>query len=133
MPTGSKYVAWRLIILLEISFLWWISTFEEYARIPEHTFKLGLCHSTVNVVTSYIVSQHIERDQLSPNIKIDFLLFPKWLFFHLNFGAKNFEIRHCSLEIWQIYWGCHDILVNSWFWEKGSFKFGNLYKVLVFW
>ncbi len=34
------------------------------------------------------VSQHIERDQLSLKIKIDFLLIPKWLFFHLNFDAK---------------------------------------------
>ena len=34
------------------------------------------------------MSQHIERDQLSPKIKIDFLVFPIWLFFHLNFGAK---------------------------------------------
>ncbi len=61
-------------------------------------------------------------DQLSPNIKIDFLLFPKWLFFHLNFGAKIFDIRHYVLEIWQIYWGCHNRLVKSWFWEKGSWN-----------
>ena len=34
--------------------------------------------------------------------QMDFLLFPKWLFFLLNFGAKSFEIGHC-LEIWQNY------------------------------
>ncbi len=34
------------------------------------------------------MSQHIKRDQLSQKIKIDFLLFPKCLFLHLNFGAK---------------------------------------------
>ena len=50
-----------------------------------------------------IVSQHIERDQLSQKIKIDFLLFSKWLFFHLNFDTKSFEIGHCVLEIWQFY------------------------------
>ena len=37
------------------------------------------------------VSQHIKRDQLSQKIKIDFLLFPKWLVFHLNFDAKFFK------------------------------------------
>ena len=42
-----------------------------------------------SVVYNY-VSQHIKRDQLSQKIKIIFLPFPKWLFFHLNFGAKNF-------------------------------------------
>ncbi len=70
------------------------------------------------------MSQHIERDQLSPNIKMDFLLFPKWLFFHLNFGANIFEIGHCVLEIWQIYWRCHNRLVESWFWEKGYWNLG---------
>ncbi len=45
------------------------------------------------------VSQHIERDQLSQKIKVDLLLFSKWLFFLLNFGAKIVEIRHCILEI----------------------------------
>ena len=39
------------------------------------------------IVCKY-VTQHIKRDQLSHKIKIDFLLFPKWLFFQLNFGAK---------------------------------------------
>ncbi len=39
----------------------------------------------------------MERDQLSQKNKIDFLLFPKWLFFHLNFGAKIFEIGLCVL------------------------------------
>ena len=67
-----------------------------------------------------IMCQHIKRDQLSQKIKIDFLLFPKWLFFHLNFGAKIFEIGHCVLEIWQFHWGCHNRLVKSWFWEKCS-------------
>ena len=84
------------------------------------------------VLHMYIyMSQHIKRDQLSQKIKTDFLLFPKWLFFQLNFGAKFFEIGHCVLEIWQFYWGCHDRLVKCWFWEKGSY--GNLYKVLLFW
>ena len=46
------------------------------------------------------VSQHIERDQLSQKTKMDFLPFPKWLFFYLNFGAKFVEIGHCILEIW---------------------------------
>ena len=45
-----------------------------------------------------IVSQHIERDQLSQKIKVDFLLIPKQLFFHLNFGAKIVEIGHCVLD-----------------------------------
>ncbi len=36
-------------------------------------------------------------------ITIDFLLFPKWLFFYLNFGVKNFEIGHCVLEMKQFY------------------------------
>ncbi len=49
------------------------------------------------------VSQHIEWDQLSQKINIDFLLFPKWLFFQLNFGAKIVEIGHCVHEIWQFH------------------------------
>ena len=49
------------------------------------------------------VSQHNERDQLSQKNKINFLLFPKWLFFYLNFGTKIVEIGHCILEIWQFY------------------------------
>ena len=61
------------------------------------------------------VSQHIKRDQLSQEMKIDFLLFPKCLFFHLNFGATMFAIGHCVLEIWQFYRGCHNRLVKSCF------------------
>ena len=38
---------------------------------------------------SKIMSQHIEKDQLSQKIKTDFLLFPNWLFFHLIFGAEK--------------------------------------------
>ena len=64
--------------------------------------------------------------------KLTFLLFHKWLFFQLNFHAKSFEISHCILEIWRFCWGCHNRLVESWFWEKDFNKFGNLYKVLVF-
>ena len=46
------------------------------------------------------VTQHIKMDQLCQKFKIDFLLFPKWLFFQINCGAKNFEIKYCVLEIW---------------------------------
>ena len=84
------------------------------------SLKFNLMRSTCRLNILKYVSQHIERDQLSLKIKIDFLLFPKWLFFHLNFGAKIFEIGHCVLEIWQFYWGCHNRLVKSWFWEKDS-------------
>ncbi len=51
---------------------------------------------------------------------------------HLNFGAKMFEIRHCVLEICQIYWGCHNRLVKSWFWEKGSWNLGICTKYWYF-
>ncbi len=43
------------------------------------------------------VTQHIKMYNLGLKFKIEFLLFPKWLFFQLNFAAKIFEIRHlCS-------------------------------------
>ena len=44
-----------------------------------------------------------QKRQVGQRIKIDFMLFPKWLFFLLNFGAKVFEIGHCILEMWQFH------------------------------
>ena len=57
---------------------------------------------------------------------------PKWLFFHLTFGTKCFEIGHCVFEIWQIYWQCHNIIGEKLILRKTLLKFQNLYKVLVF-
>ncbi len=51
----------------------------------------------IDLLNSTIVSQHIDREQLSLKITTDFLIFPKWVFFHLKFGAKIFEIGHCVL------------------------------------
>ncbi len=45
------------------------------------------------------VAKHIEMDQLGQKFQIDFLLFLKWLFFQLNFGAHIFETVHCVLKI----------------------------------
>ena len=60
------------------------------------------------------VSQHIERNQLSLKIKMDFLLFPKWLsVLSSQFWCKKIEIGHCVLEIWQFYGGCHNRSVKS--------------------
>ncbi len=33
--------------------------------------------------------QHIKMDHFDQNFKTDFLLFPKWLFYQLNFGGKK--------------------------------------------
>ncbi len=46
------------------------------------------------------MTQHIERDQLGQKFKIDFLLFPNWLFFQLNLGSNIFETGRYVLEIW---------------------------------
>ncbi len=56
-------------------------------------------HAELQLCLEYM-TEHIERDQLSQKIKIYFLLFPKWLFFLLNFDAKFFEIGYCILETW---------------------------------
>ncbi len=64
---------------------------------------------TWNLMTKKFV---LSRDQLGQIIKIYILLFPKCLFFQLNFGAKMFEIGHCVLEIWHFNWGCHNRLVK---------------------
>ena len=72
-----------------------------HSHIPKHCFQnvwAGIFAPQSK--KAVYLSQHIERDQLSPNIKIDSLLFPKWLFFHLNSGAKIFEMGLCVLEIW---------------------------------
>ncbi len=92
-------------------------------------------NSCLFLVKRAYVSQHIKRDQMSQKNKMNVLPFPKWLFFKINFGAKKNEIRHCILEIWQFHWGCHNRLVNTekLILRKRLFKFGNLYKVLVFW
>ena len=37
------------------------------------------------------VAQHIKMDHLGQEFKIDILLFSKWLFFWLNFGAFFFK------------------------------------------
>ena len=47
----------------------------------------------------YYVFQHIEMDKLCQKFKIDFLLFPIWLFVQLKFGASDFEILHC-IFVW---------------------------------
>ncbi len=73
-----------------------------YETISLHVDKGLYCWINFEAWWIY-VTKHIERGQLSQKIKIDFLLFPKWLFFQLNFGAKFFEIGYCVLEIWQ----CH--------------------------
>ena len=44
------------------------------------------------------IGLYYDSTQLGENFNIDFLLFPKWLFFQLYFGANIFEI----LEIWVI-------------------------------
>ncbi len=43
-------------------------------------------------------TQHIETDHLGHKLKL-IVLFPKWLFFQFNFGAKIFEIGHCVLKV----------------------------------
>ena len=91
------------------------SPFQSYGN-PQSTFFFSdefLIIISLSRQQKQFVSQHIERDQLSLDIKIDFLLFPKWLFFHLNFGGKICEIGHCFLKIWQIYRGCHNRSVKS--------------------
>ncbi len=55
-------------------------------------------------------------------LRISKLTFSYFLNSCSNFEAKIFEIGHCVLEIRQIYWGCHNRLVKSWFWEKGSWN-----------
>ena len=65
---------------------------------PNRSLDLpNVCAENILYVSQYIERKK-KRDQLSHKIKTDFLLFPKWLFFHLNF-----DIRHCVLEIWQFY------------------------------
>ena len=85
------------------------------------------------ILFSLFVSQHIERDQLFQMIKIDFLLYPKWLFFHLNFDAKICEIGHCVLEIFQFSLRMSYQINEKLILRKRLLKFGNPYKVLVFW
>ena len=51
------------------------------------------------VLCTLYVTQQIERDQLGEKFKNDILLFPKWLFFQLQFGAKMFEISLHSGDI----------------------------------
>ncbi len=63
---------------------------ESLDLIPTAT---GLVVSQIHIVTSLDLSnltQHIERYMLGQKFIIAFLLFPKWLFFKLNFGAKKF-------------------------------------------
>ena len=81
-----------------------------------------LCFYKMTDVSEYLryVIQHIKRDQLSPKIKTYFLLFPKWLFFQPNFGAKIFEIGHCILDIWQFHLGYYNRLVKKVDFEKIS-------------
>ena len=58
------------------------------------------------------MSQHIERDHFSQKIKIDFLPFPKWLFFQLNFGAMFFK-SDISIGLFLCYSLLYTCLYNS--------------------
>ncbi len=80
-----------------------MSTFTHDASGKHHLSEASIVSALNLEKPGLYVSQHIERDQLSLKIKIDFALFPKWLFFYLNFSAKIFEIGHCVLEMWQFY------------------------------
>ncbi len=71
------------------------------------------------------VTQHIEMDQLAQMFKN--LLFAIAVL-SAQFWCKKFT-NHCVLEIW-FHWWHHNRSVKSWFWEKGSLKFGNLDKVM---
>ena len=51
--------------------------------------------------TQKICDSTLGKGPVVSEIKIDFLLFPKQLFFQRNFCCKNVEIGHCVLEIWQ--------------------------------
>ncbi len=55
-----------------------------------------------NIDIDICVSTHRKGPVVSED-QIDFLVNPRWLFFHFNFSAKIFEIGHCVLEIWQFY------------------------------
>ena len=47
------------------------------------------------------MAQHIKMDLLGQKFDMDLLLFPKWLFVQLKFGAKVFESGHCvPIKIW---------------------------------
>ena len=81
------------------------------------------------------VSQHIKRDQLSQKIKMDILLFPKWLFFRLNFDAKIKFWWNQTLRSWDtaILLRMSKQIGEKLIVRKRLLKFGNLYEVLVFW
>ncbi len=40
------------------------------------------------------------NEPFGSEMKNNFMLFPKWLFSQLNFGAKMSEIGHCVVKIW---------------------------------
>ncbi len=46
--------------------------------------------------------------------KMNFLLYPKWLFFQFNFDTKMVEIGHCFLKIRWFHWWHHNWSVKKW-------------------
>ncbi len=68
----------------------------------------------IEVKQHIIVTQHIKMDQSGQKFKFAFWLFPKWLFFQLDFGENYFDIGHYIDTFLRYGSFIDDIITDQW-------------------